>query len=133
MYEGQDTKASRGIFSGFFVIVIATILLIAGASVYFYGRCTSQFWGTDWEAEWLYPGATIVSETSQFFSTQQRIFLSPDDQTTVDAWYREKNARVSREAVETGDFSLLNTKRDFRLVPDANGNGTRIVFTGTCP
>ncbi|GEM_PF-1174556 len=127
-YEGQDPRPSRGIFAGFIVVCIASILLVVVGVGFFYQRCTADFWRTDW----LYPGAEVVAETSQFFSTQQRILLTADSAAAVDQWVSTRAAQITREAVTSGDFSAMDTAPAYVLEPDASG-GTRIVFTQSCP
>ncbi|MBK8025386.1 MAG: hypothetical protein IPK19_29340 [Chloroflexi bacterium] len=129
VYEGQDTRPSRGLFSGFTVVLLASVLLVVGGVTFFYTQCTADFWRDDW----LYPEAELVSETSQFLSTQQRIFFTTDRPETIEAWYRQRAAELTRAAVVSGNFSADYSPPPFQLVADPQRNGTRIVFTRTCP
>lgn len=129
MYEGREPRPSRGLFAGLGVVILLTLLLVSGATAYFYGRCTADFWRDNW----LYPNATVISETSQILSEQQRVLLTSDSPDAINEWYRRRETELSREAVVSGDFSKMETAPDFRLVADPQGRGTRIVFTRTCP
>lgn len=129
VYEGQDPRPSRGILSGFVVVLLASILLVLGGVTFFYTQCTSDFWRDDW----LYPNAEGVSETSQFLSTQQRVFFTTDSAEVIEAWYRRRAVELTRAAVVSGDFSADYSPPPYRLIADAERGGTRIVFTRSCP
>ncbi|MBL8133471.1 MAG: hypothetical protein JNL42_16540, partial [Anaerolineae bacterium] len=120
---------SRGILSGFVVVLLASILLVVGGVTFFYTQCTTDFWRDNW----LYPNAEVVSETSQFLSTQQRIFFTTDSPEVIERWYRERSAELTRAAVVSGDFSADYSPPPYRLIADGERGGTRIIFTRSCP
>lgn len=124
---GAQDRRYRGIFSGFWVIVLAVIVTFGLFSTVLYTRCQNAFR----ESALAYPGADTVENQATFMAMQRIVMTTTDDPNTVERYYvQQRNSRM-RQAVVTGVFSDLPD--DNWLIQPLDGGGSRITFAENCP
>jgi hypothetical protein len=124
----MDKKASRNIFAGVGVIILAVIVTTGLLATFLNHRCQSRFR----ESLAFYPGAEIVVEESPFLAMQRVELYSADPPETVQAWYTSRRAAAMRARVESGDFSELPPE-NWIIEPAVDRAGSTITLSEVCP
>lgn len=116
----------RGIFGGVGVIIVAVVVTTTVLALVLNQRCLSSFANN----RLVYPSAELVGQVSTFLGLQRAVYHTPDTSSAVEAWYQGQRNVELRNAVTSGDFSLVSAA-NWMIAPA--DEGTTITFETTCP
>ena len=136
-HEFNNSRSLKGTMLSVVAIMIGIVLCTSSLVVVIDLTCRSDI--NHWMP--IYPGAEVQTVTQGGFfrvrasGVSEVIYVTDDDVLIVQEWYREYRREITRDRYNSADPESAArgmATTSYRIVPDKEGDGTRIVQYSEC-